>query len=432
MIPRLQGRYRLAERLGGGGYAQTYLCAPSSSGRRQTGEGRLAIKVFQRSSYANTFEREVRILRLLDGCPNQPRFVDAGRDPEGRLCIVTRFIPGIRLDKLINSGKRLSVDQAESLLTQMLPVLSWAHERGVIHKDVKASNILMDGQCFTLLDWGCAELRGDGRSESIRAKREFVAPECYYGHHDFATDFYSLAWLLVHALTGRLPYSFADIRDPDYRVAAHCLERPQLNAAIHPILRNLLWSWLAKEPEARLLSYDLDFLLTRSADCEPDFARFLILPQMERRGGFLLLAARHGIPFAQYHLALRQLKEKREASARYWLEAAAEQDYAMACYRLARLIVRWEGDESEPARRLLQRAAQAGDCKAQHRLGMNCLRAEGDGIAMALAWLRRAADGGYAPAQWELAGLLEREYGDGDEAERYRRQAADRGYPAKG
>jgi serine/threonine protein kinase len=88
----------------------------------------------------------------------------------------------------------------------------YAHSRGLLHKDIKASTSSWMAR-FTLLDWGRRSAHADGTI----AKQDFVAPECYWGDHDFATDFYSLGWLAVYALSGGLPYHFAAIPDLDYR-----------------------------------------------------------------------------------------------------------------------------------------------------------------------------------------------------------------------
>lgn len=408
--------YTLEERLGGGGYAQAYRCRNPAFPA-----GEYAIKVFDDPSYANTFEKEVRVLQTLAGCPGTPALADYGRNAEGRLCIVSGFAPGVRLDRHMRANGALSLEQALALIAQILAVLSYAHAKGMLHKDIKASNILMDGERFTLLDWGVAELRGNGRSETIRAKQDFVAPECYWGNHDFATDFYSLGWLAVYALTGSLPYHFADICDLDYRVAAHCLERPELPAGIPAALRSLIANWLGKKPESRLLGYDLPALLAEAGGCEPDFSGAMDLRRIQREFSYIHLTARHGIPYAQYQFALRLLKQGCDNEALYWLEQASEAGYVRATYRLARLLAR--GSRAEA---LMQEAVHAGYAKAQYMQGMSRLRA-GD-AEPAAALLRLAADSGHAPSQLELGRLLETQ-GRPDEAAAYLEMAAERGYP---
>ena len=157
MIPNLGNwRWRPEERLGAGGYATVYL----GDGEGHSG---CAVKVYDNPHYANTFEREVSALQALRGCEGVVELVDFGRDAEGRLCVVTERVPGERLDRHIRDHGPLDSDQLERLIGGLLRLLAEVHRRGWLHKDIKASNILMDGERFTLLDWGVAAPHGDGR-----------------------------------------------------------------------------------------------------------------------------------------------------------------------------------------------------------------------------------------------------------------------------
>lgn len=412
-------QWRAEDRLGGGGYASVY---------RGRGEGLddCAVKVYDNPHYANTFEREVAALRSLEGCRSVVRLYDYGRDAEGRLCVVTERVAGERLDQHIRRHGPLDPARVEQLLRGLLKLLGQVHGRGWLHKDIKASNILVDGDRFTLLDWGVAARRGDGRYETIRAKREFVAPECYYGRHDYATDLYSLAWLGVYAATGALPYRFAEVHDADYRVAAHCMERPALPSGVPPQLRNLLLGWLAKRPEARPVGYDLDELLVQLPREEPAYFDDLEFCQLQFECGWLHRAARHGVPYAQLHYANRLFDAGRLREARYWLERAWSAGYAQAGYRLARRLA--EGDEKagQRAERVLRRAAQMGHGAARYRLGRALLDTAPE---EAEQWLRLAADDGERRAHYALYRLLAKRPGAEEEAARYRSLAADRGDP---
>jgi len=223
----------------------------------------------------------------MEGCPGVTQLLDYGQSGDGHLCLVTDLVPGVRLDQYVCRHGALSEAQTVALLEQLLVILAWAHTRGVVHKDVTVCNILMDGSRFVLLDWGVSELIGDGHSEKIRAKRDFVAPECYYGRHDYATDFYSLGWLTVYAITGRRPYHFDEIRDPNYRVAAHCLERPEIPEVLATPLRALILNWLEKDPNKRIRGYNLSDLLAMASGNSADFSRCLDIRQIQycRRSG---------------------------------------------------------------------------------------------------------------------------------------------------
>jgi serine/threonine protein kinase len=424
MIPTLgDWRYTLEERLGGGGYAQAYRCHRVSLPAEA-----YSIKVFANPLYANTFESEVRALQAMTGCPGTPALIDYGRNEQGKLCLVTAFAPGERLDRHIRSQGPISPQQTSELIAQTLAVLSHAHSRGLLHKDVKASNILVSGNRFTLLDWGVAEPVGSGRSESIRAKQDYVAPECYYGDHHFATDFYSLGWLAVEALTGALPYHFQEIRDADYRVAAHCLERPRLPPGIPAALRNLILNWLDKRPAHRLVGYDLTEVQSEARGYAADFSADMDVRQIKHECSYLHQAARHGIPYAQYHFALRLLALQRRPEARYWLQAARDNGYLQATCQLAQLLGQGREQEKTRGRELLAEAAQAGHTLAQYLLGLSLLSGKGPrrDVDRACTLLRLAAAAGHARSQNEIGRLLANELGRPDEAELYFAMAAER------
>lgn len=408
--------YRVEDRLGGGGYAQTYRCHDDAAPTRHA-----AIKVFDNPDYANTFEKEVAALGVMAGCPGTLELIDHGRNAAGALCIVTPVVAGVRLDKLIKQRGPLTAAQTGGLVRQLLAVLEFAHARGLLHKDIKASNILVDGDRHTLLDWGVAEPVGDGRAEIIRAKQDFVAPECYAGRHGLATDFYSLGWLIVHAMTGALPYHFDSNRDRDYRVAAHCLERPELPAALPANWQPLVRNWIGKRPEQRLTGYDLDTLMAGALPPDDDANDYRTLG---RNAGFLRQAAEAGIPYAQHELAVRLQQADRGGEALFWLEKAAAAGYARSAYRLATALMA-AGDVAR-GRQWLVTAAQAHHPEACYRLAKQLLD---DGQAEpALVWLQRAAAGGLGKAHYRYARWLDDSARQCDAALEHYRAAADRGH----
>lgn len=418
-------RFDPAGRLGGGGYAQAYRCRETELHPQPC-----AIKVFDDPYYANTFERELAALQAMRGCPGTLALVDHGRDDTGRLCIVTELVPGTRLDKRIRKYGAINDSQLRMILEQLLPVLQHAHGYGWLHKDIKASNILFDGSSATLIDWGVAEPVGDGRAESIRAKQDYVAPECFAGRHGIATDFYSLGWLVIEALTGARPYHFSTIRERDYRVAAHCLEQPELPESLPGVWRPLVLAWIARDPAQRLVGYDLEDLLARAATHVAMSSKETTSSHrnMERQDGYLEQAAHAGVPYAQHELALKQIKAGHHAEALRWLECATASGYAAAAFRLARILTRGDGRDAEPerAQQLLEFAASAGNSAARYRLARQLFDAgQAD---EALGWLKQAADAGYARAQYEYARRLETGTDDLATVAAYLGMAADRGH----
>lgn len=417
-------RYTAADRLGRGGYADVFACRGAAvEGAPQEG----ALKIFRDANYANTLEREVAALESMRGCPHTPDLLDHGRDAEGRLCIVTTRARGGALDDYLQKEGGLSFAATLSLLRQMLAVLAVAHGRGWLHKDLKASNLLYDGENFTLLDWGIAEPVGDGRAEAIRSKnQDAVAPECYYGRHGPAADFYQLGLLACHALTGVMPYRLATVKDRNYRVAAHCLERPELPGLRYvpdARLTALLANWLDKRPEHRLLAYDLDALLNAAGAHPPDFTAARDFRQLAIEG-YLIGAARAGIPYAMHEWGLSLESQGRTEEAIYWFEKAARMAYLRSAYQLATLLETAGGGDGERIEAYLRTAAAGGMASAQYRLAE---RQRKSGHSEAIVWLRRAAAQGERRAQYRLARELAKSGAASQEITFWYGCAADRG-----
>lgn len=415
---RRLGEWVAGARLGGGGYAEVFSCR--GPGVPQAA----ALKVFADPTHVNTFEREVAALTRLDGAGGTPRLLDRGRDGNGRLCLVIERVSGIRLDTRLRQLGPLPPASLAAMVRQVLATLEAAHGRGLLHKDIKASNLLVDGERFTLIDWGVAEAIGDGRAEAIHAKQDIVAPECYFGRHGPATDFYALGWLIVFAATGRKPYRFDDIGDPDYRVAAHCLERAEVPPELPSGWRTLVASWIGKRPEARRIGYDLDALLAWAAGgprLPPDDATTVDPRNIGRNDGYLRQAAQAGVPWACHELGRRALREGIRAQGLYWLEQAAAAGHARAARRLALAL-----PDGAAARSWLEQAAWAGDAEACYRLGLRLL--DEGARERALLLLAEAAGQGLRRAQHDYA-LAIRDC-DAEAANAWLRAAAERGHEA--
>lgn len=247
--------YHTSDRLGGGGYADVYRCH-----RPNDPDTPFAIKILKNPKHQRTLQRELDALRILQGCAGVPQVYDHGRDANGKLCLVTNLLAGRRLDTLVKQAGPLDEHRTLSMAQKILQILEVAHGQDLLHKDITPGNILIDGTEVSLIDWGVSEPVGDGRAPHIRSKREYCAPEFFYYRHCKGSDFYSLAWVMVFALTGRQPYHFDIEKDPGYRVVAHVVERPILPELNHSTWKSVIENWLDKQSEVRTLIYKLEML----------------------------------------------------------------------------------------------------------------------------------------------------------------------------
>ncbi len=245
------------------------------SAREVAGDRLVALKVFhpESGSLAETrsarrrFEREMELVARL-GHPNVVRLHRFGRTPEGLCFLAMEFLHGVPWSEYAQQA-----DDSEilGLGVQLAGALGHAHRRGVIHRDLKPGNVIVDaGGHARLIDFGMAKparrVRArDGFELSVSGQflgtLAWASPEQLKGHPDDVdtrTDIYSLGLLLYHGFTGELPYavdgSVADVVESIERRPARALRslRPELSSDLETLLLNCL----AKDPARRYPSME--------------------------------------------------------------------------------------------------------------------------------------------------------------------------------
>jgi eukaryotic-like serine/threonine-protein kinase len=241
------GRYRLTDVLGKGGFGSVYTGHDSASGEA------VAVKVFNREDgLAPRADREARTAQKLDH-PNIHEVVGVAHDDE-HAYLISQLVVGERFDR---SG--LSDEQAVRAIAAVCDALAHAHERGVVHRDVKPANILVsnDGSVH-LTDFGIArdeDAREPTIDERLLGTLSWMAPEQASGRRATgATDVWSAGLTLYATLTGRNPYrarSLGELLDNQSRRAAplHRL-RPDLPRELSRALERALHPDPARRPDA--------------------------------------------------------------------------------------------------------------------------------------------------------------------------------------
>jgi serine/threonine protein kinase len=167
--------------------------------------------VMQQAGGLPRFRREIEVLQKLDH-PAIPTIYDSGII-DGEMYFVAEFIEGENLRELIRREGALEVERTLAIVTSVADALTKAHERGVIHRDVKPHNIMIDTDGgIHLLDFGLA--RGVGidmktitASGMIVGTPEYMSPEQFEGSRvDARSDIYSLGVVMFQMLTGALPF----------------------------------------------------------------------------------------------------------------------------------------------------------------------------------------------------------------------------------
>ncbi len=209
------GPYLVTEFLGKGGMGQVFGGMHEMMGRR------CAIKVLPLDKSDDlaqeSFQREIRLQATLD-CPYLVRAFDAGREGSVHF-LVTEYVPGTDLRRLVKESGRLSVQQAASIIAQAAAGLAYAHESGMIHRDVKPANILVtpDGHA-KVADVGLASLiaapNDDPRFGKVVGTADYLAPEQIRTPNSVGPqcDVYSLGCTLYYAITAKVPFPGGDSR----------------------------------------------------------------------------------------------------------------------------------------------------------------------------------------------------------------------------
>jgi hypothetical protein len=257
---RIGGRYEVEDLVGTGGMSSVYRA------RDTVLERLVALKILHQHftsdpEYVERFRREARAIARLNH-PNIVTVIDRG-ELDNHQFIVFEHVPGENLKDFVRRRGPLPVDDALALTTQIARALAFAHEHGVIHRDVKPQNVLLDENgTAKVTDFGIARSiePGDGLTESgtLLGTSEYISPEQASGRRvDARSDQYSLGVVLYELLTGETPYSgdnfmavaMKHMRDPVPSVRDR---RPDVPANVDAIVSRAM----AKRPEDRFPSTD--------------------------------------------------------------------------------------------------------------------------------------------------------------------------------
>jgi len=203
----IAGRYELEKLVGSGGMSNVFRA------HDRLLERTVALKILHEQftrddDYVERFRREARSVAQL-AHPNIVTVIDRG-EQDGRQYIVFEFVEGENLKDLVAHGA-LPVRDALGLILQVGYALAFAHDRGLVHRDVKPQNVLLneDGQA-KVTDFGIArslDMQGVTQTGTVLGTSDYIAPEQARGQKvDPKTDMYSLGVVLYELLTGEVPF----------------------------------------------------------------------------------------------------------------------------------------------------------------------------------------------------------------------------------
>lgn len=256
------GRYRVLEPLGAGGMSRVYLCEHATMGHRVAMK-LLPVQQGADPSMVERFFREARAVAALNH-PNIVRAHDVAEEPGKFHYLVMDFVDGVNLHDLVQRHGPLSPERAAHYISQAAEGLQHIHESGLVHRDLKPGNLLLDRSgMIKILDLGLARFNESESGPSITKKyddkailgtADFLSPEqaIQSSTVDIRADIYSLGATMYFLLAGRPPFPGDNVTQ---KLLAHQIKAPEplgkLRPDLPPELIAVVDKMMAKKPEER-------------------------------------------------------------------------------------------------------------------------------------------------------------------------------------
>lgn len=282
------GKYKLLRILGKGGMSSVYL-AEHINMKRQCAVKVLPYKLVADSSYLARFYREAQAVAALDH-RNIVRAYDVDHQTDGDMEIhflVMEYVTGLNFYELVKKQGPLPPAQAAEYIRQGASGLEHAHEAGMVHRDIKPGNFLIDNSgTVKLMDLGLAMVLQENKDFSVTLENEekvlgtadYLAPEQAVDSHliDSRADIYALGCTFYFLLTGRPPFDEGTLTQ---RLLAHQTKQPpdlnELRDGIPAEIVNIINQMMAKDPEKRIQT---------AADVAERLQEWLDRPDVEESG----------------------------------------------------------------------------------------------------------------------------------------------------
>lgn len=337
-LPEQIGRFTPIKKLGRGAQGVVYLARDTELDRE------VAIKTLTRKQQANAnLLNEAKNVSKLNH-KNIVSLYEIGVH-EGASYLVYQYIKGISLKQQLKSGQPVPKIKAVKLIVQLLEGIDYAHEKGILHRDLNPSNILVDEeQTPKVLDFGISQSIGADTTSDVSGTANYLAPELLSnGNMGPPADLFSIGLILYEMLTGRMVFKGENPMAVMYQVINENILPPSMyNKDIDPTLDQIIMHALEREPEKRfksarkmlnaldeyLKSFESDTESEEKSDAKSGTLEFL-LRRMQRKQDF---------PAISRHITeINQKASQSSISSATELSNVILKDYALTT-KLLRLV----------------------------------------------------------------------------------------------
>lgn len=251
---KINDRYEIVRNIGEGGMANVYLAIDTILNRK------VAVKILRGDlatdeKFVRKFQREASAASNLDH-PNVVGIYDVGED-DGNYYIVMEYVEGRTLKSLIKRRGALTLPEVIDIMTQLTSGIEHAHEKGIIHRDIKPQNVLiLDDGLVKVADFGIAQALNSNeltQTNSVMGSVHYLPPEQANGTGStFKSDIYSLGILMYELIVGKVPFkgenaveiAIKQMKDPIPSIR-------DFNDAIPQSVENIILKATAKNPKNR-------------------------------------------------------------------------------------------------------------------------------------------------------------------------------------
>jgi serine/threonine-protein kinase len=250
------GHYEIEREVGTGGMATVYLARDVKHDRQ------VALKVLRPELAAvmggDRFPREIHIIAQLSH-PHILPLHDSG-ESDGFFYYVMPFVEGESLRQRLQREGRLPINEAVKIMREVVDALAYAHEHGIVHRDIKPDNVMLSGRHALVTDFGVAKAVSDAGGEKLTTvgvalgTPSYMSPEQAMGETDLdhRSDIYAVGALAYEMLTGEPPF---EKQTPQAILSAHVMEQPedvtQKRHNVTPALGELVMRCLEKDKADR-------------------------------------------------------------------------------------------------------------------------------------------------------------------------------------